>query len=64
MSDEEKQQHNKEHYICLGGCHGVSDKPGVCQTPGCAHEGHALVPCNCTDGKHNNFEPKNKPENK
>ncbi len=43
---------NAPHYICKGGCEGVSDKPGVCKTEGCEHEGHKLEPCDCTDGKH------------
>ncbi len=41
----------KKHYVCSE-CGGVSDKPGVCQTPGCSHLGHQLVECNCIDGKH------------
>lgn len=46
----------KEHYICLGGCHGVSENPGVCQAADCANHNHELVPCDCTDGTHYNFE--------
>ncbi|HXK35304.1 MAG TPA: DUF6789 family protein [Candidatus Paceibacterota bacterium] len=42
----------KTHYVCTGGCGGVSDKPGVCQTPHCAKFGHSLTPCNCVDGRH------------
>jgi hypothetical protein len=53
--DETKNQ--EEHYICLGGCRGVSKVPGVCQTEGCANHHHELVKCNCTDGLHYNFEP-------
>ena len=41
------------YYICTGGCNGVSDKPGVCQTPGCPKHQHTLEACDCTDGKHN-----------
>ncbi len=40
------------HYICTGGCKGVSDTPGVCQTEGCSLEGHTLEECNCIDGEH------------
>ncbi len=40
-----------KHYVCPI-CGGVSQNPGVCQTPGCTHEGHELVECNCTDGTH------------
>ncbi|HEY4509411.1 MAG TPA: hypothetical protein VJC15_00275 [Candidatus Paceibacterota bacterium] len=42
-----------KHYICTGGCEGISDKPGVCQTEGCADEGKPLKECNCEDGLHN-----------
>jgi hypothetical protein len=40
------------HYVCTGGCGGVSDKPGVCQTASCPLHHHELKPCDCTDGKH------------
>lgn len=51
-----------EHYICTGGCKGVSDKPGVCQTDGCPKHEHQLEPCGCTDSKHSGFKPKKEPE--
>ena len=40
------------HYICTGGCGGVSETPGVCQANLCPLHGKPLVPCDCTDGKH------------
>lgn len=40
------------HYICTGGCHGVSETPGTCQAKTCAKHGHDLQPCTCADGKH------------
>ncbi len=40
------------HYICTGGCDGVSEHEGVCQAVTCPLHGHPLVPCDCTDGKH------------
>jgi len=40
------------HYVCTGGCNGVSDTPGTCQTEGCQLHGQPLKECNCTDGKH------------
>lgn len=46
-----------KHYICLGGCRGVSDHPGVCQAPDCANHNHQLVECGCSDGRHNDFKP-------
>lgn len=46
----------EKHYICLGGCKGVSKNPGVCQAPDCVNHNHELVECACTDGKHNDFK--------
>ncbi|MBI4079618.1 hypothetical protein HY414_00075 [Candidatus Kaiserbacteria bacterium] len=42
-----------KHYICTGGCEGVSDKPGVCQAEDCPKHGQPLDECNCEDGRHN-----------
>ena len=44
------------HYICLGGCKGVSKVPGVCGASDCANHTHELVPCNCTDERHHDFK--------
>lgn len=44
------------HYICLGGCRGVSEHPGVCQAPDCDNHNHELVPCDCTDDLHHDFK--------
>ncbi len=46
----------EKHYICLGGCRGVSKVPGVCQALDCENHKHELVECNCTDGLHNDFK--------
>lgn len=35
------------HYICKGGCKGVSDIPGTCQTDDCVNKGHELEECSC-----------------
>jgi len=40
------------HYICTGGCQGVSDKPGVCQADSCSLHNHELKECDCADGQH------------
>lgn len=40
------------HYVCTGGCGGVSETVGACQTEGCAKHNQPLVECNCTDGQH------------
>jgi len=66
MNEEETKQNQNtntrgqsgDHYICLGGCRGVSKSPGACQAPSCANHDHALSKCDCTDDQHNNFEPK------
>ena len=47
---------NNKHYICLGGCKGVSENLGVCQTESCANHNHELVECPCVDSKHNDFK--------
>jgi 4a-hydroxytetrahydrobiopterin dehydratase len=44
------------HYICLGGCKGVSKVPGVCGAPDCANHRHELVTCECTNEKHHDFK--------
>lgn len=46
-----------QHYICLGGCKGVSEHPGVCQAPDCTNHNHELVECHCDNGLHNDFQP-------
>ena len=43
-----------KHYICTGGCEGVSDKPGTCQAVDCDKYKEPLDPCECTDGHHGN----------
>ena len=41
------------HYICTGGCGGVSETPGgTCQAPDCADHGQPLKDCQCSDGSH------------
>lgn len=40
------------HYICKGGCGGVSDEMGVCETEGCSNQWEVLEECVCVDGKH------------
>lgn len=38
--------------MCTGGCHGVSEVPGVCETDGCRKKGQPLTFCDCADGNH------------
>lgn len=40
------------HYICTGGCEGISEKKGVCTTEDCKNQTLPLEECNCIDGKH------------
>jgi hypothetical protein len=40
------------HYVCTGGCGGVSDTPGICHAESCQLLGQPLKKCDCTDGKH------------
>ena len=44
------------HYICTGGCEGVSEvaKTGGAET--CSKHGDPLTPCDCVDGKHGGKE--------
>ncbi len=41
-----------EHFICTGGCNGVSEKPGTCQDPNCPKHGQALQYCDCGKPEH------------
>lgn len=41
-----------KHYVCTGGCGGVSAKPGTCAAPSCARYGKPLELCDCMDGTH------------
>ncbi len=41
-----------KHYICRGGCGGVSNEHGVCEADGCASQWEMLEDCDCADGKH------------
>jgi len=40
------------HFICTGGCKGVSDHAGTCKAIDCDHFEQPLVPCECPDGQH------------
>ena len=54
--DTKTTQKQTEHYICLGGCRGVSQTPCVCQSSDCVNHNHSLVKCDCMDELHNNFK--------
>ena len=41
-----------KHYICTGGCKGVTDVTGTCQTADCPDYGKDLHGCTCADGDH------------
>lgn len=40
------------HYVCTGGCGGVSEHAGVCQAESCSLHNQPLKECNCEDGQH------------
>ena len=40
------------HYVCTGGCGGVSGTPGNCHTGGCPDYGKPLKECHCENGMH------------
>jgi len=41
-----------KHYICTGGCKGVSKVAKNCGAESCPKHGKPLKPCNCKDNKH------------
>lgn len=57
MTNEEKKVQEGGHFICLGGCQGVSQTPGTCQAETCLLKGQELDKCDCSDNKHNDFHP-------
>jgi len=40
------------HFVCKGGCGGVSESEGVCEAEGCVSQWELLEACDCTDNKH------------
>jgi hypothetical protein len=52
MNDGENTTKEGEHYVCLGGCKGVSPVPGTCQAGDCLDYGKPLKKCDCGDGQH------------
>jgi hypothetical protein len=41
------------HYVCTGGCKGVTDREGaMCEAKDCSKHDQPLTPCSCTDGQH------------
>ena len=40
------------HYICTGGCGGVSEVAKTCGAETCPKHGVPLTPCDCADGEH------------
>ncbi|KKU55650.1 MAG: hypothetical protein UX77_C0009G0026 [Parcubacteria group bacterium GW2011_GWA1_47_11] len=58
MNDEKETTKEGEHYVCHGGCKGVSTVPGTCQAGDCMAHGKELKKCDCGDGRHNDWKPK------
>ena len=42
----------ERHYVCTGGCKGVSSVPGNCQDEDCDRYHEKMLACSCTDNKH------------
>lgn len=40
------------HFICTGGCGGISDQAGTCQVRDCMKYHAPLTACHCEDEKH------------
>jgi hypothetical protein len=40
------------HYVCTGGCDGVSDHPAACEMKDCLKYEMLMTVCHCTDGQH------------
>lgn len=40
------------HYVCTGGCAGVTDKEGTCAAPTCSLYKQNLTACDCQDPDH------------
>jgi hypothetical protein len=41
------------HYICTGGCKGVSKVAKNCGAKDCPKHDQLLTPCECSDNNHN-----------
>ncbi len=41
-----------EHYVCTGGCGGVSPTQKTCAAVDCPKHQVLLTPCSCVDGMH------------
>jgi len=40
------------HYVCKGGCGGILDEIGACETEGCKNQWEMMEECDCKDGNH------------
>jgi len=47
-----------EHFICTGGCGGISGTPGVCHMESCPRHGKSFESCSCNDGEHGDAKAK------
>ncbi|MDD3861376.1 MAG: zinc ribbon domain-containing protein YjdM [Candidatus Gracilibacteria bacterium] len=41
-----------KHFVCKGGCGGVSEVEGFCEADGCPNQWQPFEECDCEDGKH------------
>ena len=40
------------HYVCTGGCGGMSETPSTCDTTSCVKYHQPMTVCHCADGAH------------
>ena len=60
MNKDKNRNKEDEHYVCYGGCKGVSLVPGTCQAGDCTNYGEPLKECDCGDDMHHNWKPAEK----
>lgn len=41
-----------KHYICKGGCGGMLDDMGICESDSCPNRWEMMEECDCADGHH------------
>jgi len=41
-----------EHFVCTGGCGGVSKTMGRCQSEHCLKYNQPMMPCGCSNNQH------------
>lgn len=47
-----------KHYVCIGECEGMSEKPAVCHAEDCSKQNEPFAECDCSDGRHEEVREK------